>query len=184
MSTEKFALVSKRKSIDWQGSSSVCGDPRALSVPIVLRVWPLGLTPQRAVSSPVWFFVDQTGSWGGGCVRGCLDAPPSHSNNKSILFHLGSSGHFSSGCFRAYLTAIVGASVFCMVLFSSYFPPHILYPITYHLSQLQQYFFFFFKDWFGPNACFSSLWQISGADWVKIYLLRSFLPLHFWNQCQ
>ena len=52
-----------------------------------------------------------------------LDAPPFH---KSIPFHLGSSGHFSSGCFRAYLTAIVGAAVFCLVLFS-YFLPHHLY---------------------------------------------------------
>ena len=52
-----------------------------------------------------------------------LDAPPFH---KSIPFHLGSSGHFSSGCFRTDLTAIVGATVYCLVLFCS-FPPHILY---------------------------------------------------------
>ena len=45
------------------------------------------------------------------------DALPFHSNSKFIPFHLGSSGHFSLGCFRADLTAIVGASVFCLVLF-------------------------------------------------------------------
>ena len=54
------------------------------------------------------------------------DSPPFHSNNKSIPFDLSFSGHFSQS-FRADLTAIVGASVFCLVLFSSYFPPRILY---------------------------------------------------------
>ena len=48
-----------------------------------------------------------------------LDALPFHSNNKPIPFYLGPFGHFSSGCFRADLTAIVAASVFGLVLFSS-----------------------------------------------------------------
>ena len=51
------------------------------------------------------------------------DVLPSHSNKKSISFHFGSSGHYSSGCFRANLTAIIG----CLLLFSSYFPPRVLY---------------------------------------------------------
>ena len=94
------------------------------------------------------------------------DAPPFHSNNKSSPLHLGFSAHFSSGCFRADLTAIVGASVFWMPLWffvSAYLPPHILYrnipsePIAT----------VFLKDWFSPNTCFCNLRQISGADWVR-----------------
>ena len=106
------------------------GTPGAPSVQTVLSVRTLGPTAQRSVSSPVSSFADRT--WSRGQLR-CLRAIllemslPSHSNSKSIRFHLGSSGHFSSGCFRADLTAIGGASVFCLVLFSCYFPPHILY---------------------------------------------------------
>ena len=55
------------------------------------------------------------------------DASPFHSNNKSIPFYLDSSGHFSSGYFRADLTATVGAAVFAWFFFASYFPPPILY---------------------------------------------------------
>ena len=74
VSTEKVALMSKRKFSDWSPtvintwSSSgvirigVCvGTP---SVPVVLRVQLLGPTPQRAVSSPVWSFADWTRSQG------------------------------------------------------------------------------------------------------------------------
>ena len=57
-----------------------------------------------------------------------LDALPFHSNNKPIPFYLGPFGHFSSGCFRADLTAIAGALFFCQFFFfPSHFPPCILY---------------------------------------------------------
>ena len=42
----------------------MCKEPQGPLVLIVLRVQPLGLTPQRAVSSPVWSFADWTWSWG------------------------------------------------------------------------------------------------------------------------
>ena len=105
----------------------MCGYPQA---PSILIVRPLGPTPWRAVSSPVWSFADRT--WNLGQLR-CLTAILLemsllfHSNNKLIPFHLGPSGHFSSGCFRAGLTAIVGASVFCLGLFSFYSSPRIFY---------------------------------------------------------
>ena len=73
--TEKVALVSRGKLIDkpstvinTQGYSdvikdrSLCGDPQAPSVLTVLRVGPLGPMPQRAVSSPMWSFIDRTWS--------------------------------------------------------------------------------------------------------------------------
>ena len=56
-----------------------------------------------------------------------LDAPPFHSNNKSIPFHLGPSGHFFSGYFRMDLTAMLGLQSFAWFFFASYFPPYILY---------------------------------------------------------
>ena len=100
----------------------LCGDFWAPSVPITLRVQPLGPTPQRAVSSSLWSFADRT--WSQGQLRHLRAIPfemppPFHSNSKPISFHLGPSGHFSSDCFKAGLTAIVGASVFGLVLFSS-----------------------------------------------------------------
>ena len=76
---------------------------------------------QRAVSPQVSSFTDQTWS------RVGLDAPPFHSNNKSIPFHLGPSGHFSSGCLRVDLTAMLGLQSFAWFFFAFYFPPHILY---------------------------------------------------------
>ena len=88
--------------------------------------------------------------------------PPSHSNNKSVPFHLGPSGRFPSDCFKSGLTAIVGASVFGLVLFSSYFLPHIFYHNT-----LSEPAASFSKDWFGPGACFCSLQQIARADLVR-----------------
>ena len=90
------------------------------------------------------------------------DAHPSHRNNKSVPFHLGPSGHFSSSCFKAGLTAIVGASVFGLVLFSSYFLPHIFYHNTRSEPAAS-----FSKDWFDPDTCFYSLQQIARADWVR-----------------
>ena len=42
----------------------MCGDSWAASVPIALRVQPLGPTPQRAVSSSVWSLADRTWSQG------------------------------------------------------------------------------------------------------------------------
>ena len=49
----------------------MCGDPRAPSVLIVLRVRPLKPVLLRAVSSPLWSLVDQT--WSQGKLR-CLRA--------------------------------------------------------------------------------------------------------------
>ena len=118
------------------------GTPRAPSVPIVLRPRPLGPTPLRAVSPPVWSFTDWTGSQGQlRFLRATLlEMPLFHSNSKPIPFHLGSSGHFSSGCFREDLTAIIGASVFP---WSFFLPPIFLLifsTVIYCLSQLKQFF--------------------------------------------
>ena len=51
----------------------MCGDPRAPSVLIVLRVRPGRPTPLGAVSLPVWSFADRT--WSRGRLR-CLRAIP------------------------------------------------------------------------------------------------------------
>ena len=88
----------------------------------------------RAVYPHVWFFTDQT--WSRVSLGGL--APPFHSNNKSIPYHLGPSGHFSSGCFRVYLTAVLGLQS----LPGSFLPFIFLLifsTIIYHLSQLQQF---------------------------------------------
>ena len=89
------------------------------------------------------------------------------------LFTWGSVGFFS-GCLRTVPTAITRASAypfvfFCLSFFSSYsLPWQTVLACCNRLS----------KDWFGPYACFNSLWWISGADWVrnlyfKIILLSS-----------
>ena len=134
------------------------GPPKEPSVPIALRVWPLGPTCWRAVYSPVWSFADWT--WNRGWLRSLraipLEMPPPfHSNNKPIPFHLGPSKHFSQ------------AFIF-LLIFST---------VIYHLSQLQQ----FFKDWFDTNACFYNSWQISGVDWVRNLSFKIIPPLHFWD---
>ena len=64
------------------------------------------------------------------------------------------------GCFRAGLTAMLGLQSFPGLFLPLIFLL-IFSTVIYGLSQLQQ----FFKDWFGPSACFCNLWQISGADW-------------------
>ena len=99
VSTEKVVPVSKRKSADWPPRLLILGVPQVLlwqglvwgpqtsSALIVLRIWPLGLTPQRAVSSPVWSSADQTCSQGGSLDawgQFPLRCPSSHSNNKPI----------------------------------------------------------------------------------------------------
>ena len=54
---------------NWGGS--LCGDPRAPSVLIVLRARPLRSTPLGAVCPPLWSFADWT--WSRGRLR-CLRA--------------------------------------------------------------------------------------------------------------
>ena len=56
------------------------------------------------------------------------DAPPFHSNDKSIPFHLGPYGHFSSGCFRVDITAMLGFSL----LPGSFLPLIFLLYILHH----------------------------------------------------
>ena len=142
VSTENVASVSKRKSTDWsptvfntRGSSDVIrmgdcvGDSQAPSLLIVLRAQPLGLMLLRAVSSLVWSCADQTWSWR---RLKCLTATllcvrPFQCDSKPIPLHLGPSGHFSSGCFRADPTAITRVSLslvfFCLFSSSSYSLP-------------------------------------------------------------
>ena len=131
VSTEKVVPVSKRKSADWPPRLLILGVPQVLlgqglvwgpqtsSALIVLRIWPLGLTPQRAVSSPVWSSADQT------CSRGAAwmpegnspwDAPPPTVITSPSL-HLGPSGHFFLRLFQNGSNSHAGASVLCLVLF-------------------------------------------------------------------
>ena len=105
--------------------------------------------------------------------------PPSHSNNKSISFHLSSSRHLSSGCFRADLITIVVALVFCQVLFSSYFPLHILYhniPSEPAATVLK-------TDLVQTPIVITYSRYLELTEW-EIYFLRVLLLLNFWYQCQ
>ena len=128
---ESYPSVQK-KSTDWpstvintRGSSGVIRTGACVRTPGHLQSWlswesdPWGLHLGR--QSLLQYGPLQIGPGAGdGLVpegNPAWDAPPFHSNSKFIAFHLDSSGHFSSGCFRAALTAIVGASVFCLILF-------------------------------------------------------------------
>ena len=92
----------------------MCGDPWAPSVLIVLRVQPLGPTPWRAVSSPVWSFADLTWSWGRlRHPRAILLEVPLLSTviSSPSIFTWVPLGSFS-GSFNVDLKVIVTASVF------------------------------------------------------------------------
>ena len=132
VSTKKVAPVSKRNRLigppqlfNTQGSSGVIRTGACVRTPGHLQAqlsWessPGGL--HRGGQSLLQHGPLQTGPRAGdGLIpegNPTWDAPPFHSNSKFIPFYLGSSGHFSSGCFTTDLTAIVGASVFCLVLF-------------------------------------------------------------------
>ena len=139
MSTEKVALMSKRKFSDWSPtvintwSSSgvirigVCvGTP---SVPVVLRVQLLGPTPQRAVSSPVWSFADQTWSWGQlRCLRAFLLEMPFLS---TVITSPSLFTWVPLGIFLRLFQSRFNSHCWCFSLlpdfFFPYFPPHILY---------------------------------------------------------
>ena len=126
---ESFLGVQK-ESTDWPptvintwGSSGIIrmaacvGTPRhpQSQLPWESNPWGLHLRGQSLLQcGPL-----QTGHGARGSLDPDWDTPPFHSDNKSFPFHLGPSGHFSSGCFRADLTAVAGASVFGLVLFSS-----------------------------------------------------------------
>ena len=97
LSTEKFSSVSERNRLIGPSQLLISGisqvllgwelvwGPKAPSVTIILRVQPLGATPQRVVSSPVWS-LQANPTW---------DTSPFHSNSKPIPFYLGPSWHFS-----------------------------------------------------------------------------------------
>ena len=91
------------------------------------------------------------------------DAPRFHSSNKSIPFRLGPCGHFSLRLFLGSCNSHCWG--FSLQPNSSLSPSFLLvFSATVNcLIQLQQ----FSKDWFGPNASFCNLWQISGADWMR-----------------
>ena len=111
----------------------------------------------------------QTGHGAGSGLDGwgqpAWDAPAFHSNNKSLPFHLGDSGLFSSSCFRANWTAVLVFQSFAwfFVFVFVYFPPHILYHNILSEPAAKS----FFKDWFVTNTCFHNSCQIYGAVWVR-----------------
>ena len=136
------------------------------------RVWPLGPTPWRTITSPVWSFVDQT--WSKEQLR-CLKAillemPLLFTLITSHLFSPGSLWIFFSGCFTVDLTAFVGASVFCLVLF---FPSHIIY----HNIPSEPATTVFLKTHLVQMPVFITYGgYLELSEW-EIYLIRSFLPL-------
>ena len=157
VSTEKVAPVSKRKLtdsppplptvIDIQGSSGVIrmgdcvGTPGHLQSQLS-RVWPLGPTPWRVVSSPVWSFVDQTWSQEQlRCLRAILLEMP-------LLFTLITSPFiFIWVPLDIFLRLFQsGSNSLCwgFSFFPSSFSPPIFLLIfstmIYHLSQVQQFF--------------------------------------------
>lgn len=128
-----------QKKIEWLGppqllipgvilvslDGGLCGDPRAIFSLNCLEsptLWGLHLRGQSLLQyGPLQNGHGVSGnldSWEH-LFRYLLSTSPS-------LFIWVPSGHFSSGYFRTDLTVIVGASVYCLVLFCS-FPPHILY---------------------------------------------------------
>lgn len=143
--------------IGWE----LVGNPGTL-IPVVLRVSPWDLNLEGHSLYSVWSL--QTGHGAGN--NSAWDAFL-HSNNEAHPLSLGPFGWFLR-LFRAGLTAIVGASVFCLVLFSSYFPPRILYhnirsePVATRLSK---------ADWrsFSVFIIMADIWN----DW-ELYHLRSF----------
>ena len=122
-SEQKVALVSKRDRLIGPPELLIPGASQVfLGWELVWGPWgtfspdcPEILTPGAytsggSLSSSVVLY----GAGGGLDVEGNLawDAPPFHSNYKSVSFHLGSSGHFSSGCFRTDLTVMLGLQSF------------------------------------------------------------------------
>ena len=178
----------QKKSTDWpstvintRGSSGVIRTGACVRTPGHLQSWlswesdPWGLHLGR--QSLLQYGPLQTGPGAGdGLVpegNPAWDAPPFHSNSKFIPFHLDSSGHFSSGCFRAALTAIVGASVFFLVLSSYYFPPHILD----HNIPSEPVSTDYLKTDLVHTTVFVTYSRYLELTKREIYLLRSFLPL-------
>ena len=108
----------------------MCGDPRAPSVQIVLRVRPLGPTPWRAVCSLVWSFADQT--WSQGRLR-CPRAIPlempllSTVITRVSLFTWVPLGIFPHAVSEQIQQPLLGLQSFAWFFFASYFPPYILY---------------------------------------------------------
>ena len=151
--------------------------PQALSVPIVLRVWPLGPTSRRAVSCPLWFFTDWTWSLGWlRCLRAILLEMLLLSTvlTSLSLFTWVPLGIFLR-LFQSRSNSHFGGFSLSLVFFVSYCPPRILYRNTPSEPAATV----FFKDGFGPNTCFHNLWQISEAKWVGNLSLRSFLLCTF-----
>ena len=121
-------------------------------------------------------------------AEGSLDAwgaPTFHSNKKSTPFHLGSSGHFSSGYFRADLTAIDSTSVFWLVLFFLLFSSSYSLPVyTVWVSCNSVFLFvclfvclFVFKTDLVQTPVFPTCGRyLELIEW-EIYLLNSFLSV-------
>ena len=114
----------------------MCGDPRAPSVQIVLRVRPLGPTPWRAVCSLVWSFADQT--WSQGRLR-CPRAIPlempllSTVITRVSLFTWVPLGIFPHAVSEQIQQPLLGLQSFAWFFFASYFPPYILsFPFFLH----------------------------------------------------
>ena len=187
---------SVQKKIDWlaahsynsQGSSSVTwmgacvGTPGHLQSQLSWESDPWGL--HLGGQSLLWCGPLQTGhgAWGGLDAWGqsCSRYPPFHSNNKSVPFHLGPSGHFSQAVSEQVWQPLLGFQSFAWFFFASYFPPFIIY----HDIPTEPAVTVFLKpDLVQTPVVVTYGRYLELTEW-EICLLRSFLLLHFqdWYQ--
>ena len=124
----------------------------------------------RAVSPPVWALADRTWSQGQlRCLRTTLlEVSPLFMVIASLPFFtwvtLGIfSPAISEWTWKPWLAPQSFLAFFC--LFSSLCHNKLAEPFTTG-----------FLDWFGPNTCFSSLWQISESDWMRNLYFNIILP--------
>ena len=110
----------------------MCGDPQAPSVLIVLRVC-LEPTPQRAVSSPVWSFADQTWSWGQlRCLRAFLLERPFLS---TVITSPSLFTWFSLGIFLRLFQSRFNDHCWGFSLMPDFFPPIFLFIFSTIISE-------------------------------------------------